>query len=67
MMLVAKTMMMPKYYINTEEFKTATSIYMDEDMNIIAPNGFYENNGSYRRQVDGGLLPIKECPLCVAK
>lgn len=53
------------YYIDTNSFDTATSIYTDEGLTIIAPDGYYQFAGNYRQQVGGLLLPAKTCPSCI--
>lgn len=56
--------MASSYYINTGSFKTCTSIYLDEKLDNVAADGFYEFEGSYREQVGGLLLPLTDCPHC---
>lgn len=53
------------YYIDKNSFTTATSIYTDEALTTLAPDGYYKFGDNYRQQVGGVLLPnVKECPSC---
>ena len=49
-------------YIDSENFSTATTVYLDELLSEIAPDGYYSDNIKYRRQVDGKLTDIIPCP-----
>ena len=49
------------YYIDTNNFATATAVWTDESLTTKAPDGYYSFGGNYRQQ-DGGLLePIESC------
>lgn len=50
-------------YIDSESFSTATTVYLDSLLSEIAPDGYYSDNVDYRRQVDGKLTDIVECPV----
>jgi hypothetical protein len=49
-------------YIDSESFSTATTVYLDSLLSEVAPDGYYSDNVSYRRQVDGILIDILICP-----
>ena len=50
-------------FIDSASFSNATSVFLDELLTIIAPDGYYSDNVDYRRQVDGKLTDIVECPV----
>ena len=52
------------YYIDTTTFITATSVWLDGSLTILAPDGFYSVNGTYRQQVNGELLSTNVCSFC---
>ena len=54
------------YYINSSSFLTATRVYIDEAMTILAPDGFYSSDIFVRQQVSGILLPFEYCDDCIA-
>jgi len=49
-------------YIDSENFSTATTVYLDSLLSEVAPDGYYSDNVDYRRQVDGKLTDIVACP-----
>ena len=49
------------YYINTNDFSTATSVWSDLNLTIKAPDGFYSFSGNYRQQLNGVLLTTISC------
>jgi len=49
------------YYINSSSFSTATAVYMDVNLSIIAPDGYYSFDGVYRLQSLGVLLEEITC------
>tara|TARA_B110000977_G_scaffold111511_1_gene144651 strand:- start:735 stop:1199 length:465 start_codon:yes stop_codon:yes gene_type:complete len=51
-------------YINSDDFDTATGIYNDVNLTILAPDGFYQSGGRYRQQLLGILGPSLACPDC---
>jgi hypothetical protein len=51
------------FYINTEDFSTATSVYSNIELTNKAPDGFYSFNNVYRKQVAGILREVFQCPL----
>lgn len=55
---------MATYYIDTNSFATATSIWADANLTTKAPNGFYQKDGVYRQMSGGELLAPLNCPEC---
>lgn len=55
---------MATYYIDTNDFATATSIWTNSNLTVKAANGFYQKDGVYRQMSGGELLPIANCPDC---
>ncbi|MDA7871961.1 hypothetical protein N9B08_05900 [Akkermansiaceae bacterium] len=51
-------------YINSDNFSTATSVYNDIGLTILAPDGFYQFEGRYRQQLLGVLGSSTSCPDC---
>jgi hypothetical protein len=49
------------YYIDTNDFSTAASVWTDLNLTIKAPDGFYSFFGNYRQQLNGILLAIDSC------
>jgi hypothetical protein len=49
-------------YIDSANFSTATTVYLDSLLSEVAPDGYYSSQGYYRRQVDGKLVDILPCP-----
>lgn len=56
---------MATYYIDTNSFVTATSIWTDANLTTKAPNGFYQKDGVHREMSGGELLPVQNCPECL--
>ena len=50
------------YYIDTNNFTTATSVWTNSILTIKAPDGYYSFTGNYRQQLDGFLLDLIACP-----
>lgn len=55
---------MPAYYIDTNDFTTATSIWVDSNLTVKAADGFYQKDGVYRQMSGGELLPSTICSDC---
>jgi hypothetical protein len=53
------------YYLNSDSFALATTIYTDEDMVTVAPDGYYMLDDVYREMLDGVLLDSVACPGCL--
>jgi hypothetical protein len=49
------------YYIDTNNFSTATSVYTDVALSTKAPDGFYSFSGIYRQQLFGKLQSVSNC------
>ena len=52
------------FYLDSEEFDTATGVWLDENQETIAPDGYYMYNGVYRQLLLGVLLdpvPVVAC------
>lgn len=49
------------YYIDTEDFATATAVWTSPALTTKALDGYYSFGGNYRRQFDGLLLAINPC------
>ena len=54
-------------YINSDDFDTATGIYDDANLTILAPDGFYQSGGRYRQQLQGVLGPSLACTDCTPR
>lgn len=52
------------YYIDSSAFNTATGVYTDANLSILAPDGWYQSCGTYRRQLLGVLQAPELCALC---
>ena len=52
------------YYIDSDLFDTATSIWLDELQTELAPDGLYMLDGTYRQLLSGLLLDPVPCPGC---
>jgi len=48
-------------YIDSENFSTATTVYLDSLLTEVAPDGYYSDNINYRRQLDGILTDVASC------
>ena len=51
-------------YINSDDFLTATAVYDDVNLTVLAPDGFYQSEGRYRQQLLGVLGQSTSCPNC---
>jgi len=52
-----------QFYIDSINFSTANTVYLNDLLTEVAPDGYYSSNGYYRRQVDGNLIDIAACPV----
>ena len=52
------------YYINSDSFLTATSIYTDAALTTFAPDGYYKDCGVVRYLTSGVLGDTVACPSC---
>lgn len=48
-------------FIDSANFSTATTVYLDSLLTLVAPDGYYSSQGYYRQQVDGKLIDIIQC------
>jgi hypothetical protein len=53
------------YYIDTNDFTTATSIWTNSNLTVKAADGFYQKDGFYRQMSGGELLSSTICPSCL--
>lgn len=49
------------YYIDTNDFSTATAVWINAGLTTKAPDGYYSFGGNYRRQFNGLLQPVQSC------
>ena len=49
------------YYIDTNNFSTATAVWTDSQLITKAPDGFYSFGDNFRQQFNGLLLSITSC------
>jgi hypothetical protein len=54
------------YYLNAPSLGSATSVFDDASLTILASDGFYSDGIIAREQVSGVLLPQQTCPSCVS-
>lgn len=52
------------YYLDAPSLASATVIYADSALSVIAADGFYSDGTIVREQVSGALLPQVSCPSC---
>jgi hypothetical protein len=52
------------YYINGSSLASSTAVFLDPDLTVCAPDGFYNDAGIVRQQVGCMLLPQQTCPNC---
>ena len=52
------------YYLNGADLATATAVYLDAALSLIAPDGFYSDGAISREQSLGILLPAESCGDC---
>lgn len=52
------------YYLNAADLATATAVYLDLALTLIAPDGFYSDGVITREQSLGILLTAAPCPSC---
>jgi len=52
------------YYLDAANLSLATSVYLDESLSLLAPDGFYGNGTITRQQSAGILLASAACPDC---
>jgi hypothetical protein len=52
------------YYIDTATFATATAVFMNQGLSVLAPDGIYSFGSTTRQQSGGVLLAAVACPAC---
>lgn len=52
------------YYIDAATFDVATSVYLDTNLEFIAPDGVYRFGVITRQQSSGILLTVEDCATC---
>jgi len=52
------------YFLNGPSLGSSTTIFLDANLTLIAPNGFYSDGVTSREQVSGVLLPAVTCGSC---
>jgi len=52
------------YYLNGPTLDTATSVFIDPDMTLVAPDGYYKEGSNVRELVSGVFQPTIACPSC---
>jgi hypothetical protein len=55
---------MPQYYLDSPNFATATAVYANATLTVLAPDGYYSSHGIVRSQVNGQLSAYAECESC---
>ena len=54
------------YYFDGLSFATATALFTDSNLLILAPDGYYSIGGIVRQQLAGVLGAVTSCPSCVS-
>ena len=52
------------YYFNGPDLASATSVYTNEALTVLAADGFYSDGITHREQTAGVLGPNLTCPSC---
>ena len=52
------------FYINGASLGSSTAVFLDADLTVCAPDGFYSDGAIVRQQVECVLLPAQTCPSC---
>jgi hypothetical protein len=52
------------FYLNAPSLGSATAAFLDSNLTICGPDGFYSDGVIVREQVDCVLLPQQTCPSC---
>jgi len=52
------------FYLDAPSLSTATVIYSNAALTVVAPNGYYSDGSISRQQLAGVLLPPVTCPVC---
>ena len=52
------------FYINADTLANATAVFVNQQMTILADDGYYSDGISNRYQTSTGLGPTMACPEC---
>ena len=52
------------YYIDTASFATATAVFVNQNLSVLAPDGIYKFGTTTRQQSGGVLLASQACAAC---
>lgn len=52
------------YYLDASTLGSATCVFMDSGLNIVAPDGYYSDGTLVRELISGILQPYTTCPVC---
>jgi hypothetical protein len=52
------------YYIDTATFATATAVFVNQNLSVLAPDGIYSFGSTTRQQSGGVLQAAVTCPAC---
>lgn len=52
------------FYLDAPSLSTASVVYSNAALTVVAANGFYSDGSIVREQVSGVLLPQQACPAC---
>lgn len=52
------------YFLNGPSLSSSTAIFLNQDLTILAADGFYSDGVFSREQIGGVLLPQQTCPSC---
>lgn len=52
------------FYLNAPSLSSATAVFLNSDLTVCAPNGFYSDGVIVREQISCVLLPQQTCPSC---
>jgi len=55
------------FYLNADNFYSATAVFLDAALTMCAPDGFYAGGGIVRELVNCKLLPLQQCPNCCSQ
>jgi hypothetical protein len=53
-----------QYYLNSPSLSSATAVFANSSLSVLAPDGYYSDGAITRQQVGGVLLPVVPCPSC---
>ena len=52
------------YYLNAPSLGSATSVFTNADLTVLAADGFYSDGVIVREQISGLLVAQQTCPAC---